>query len=63
VHDIDAHYHTFGRSNLCFQVEIEHVGKLECVTKFCYLGDTIGSGDGAETASRANVRCAWGKFR
>ena len=24
---------------------------LECVDKFCYLGDMIGSGDGAEEAS------------
>ena len=36
---------------------------LECVGKFCYLGDMIGSGGGAEEASRARVQCAWGKFR
>ena len=36
--------------------------KLECVDKFCYLGDMIGAGGGAEEASRARVRCAWGKF-
>ena len=30
---------------------------------FCYLGDVIGKGGGAEEASRARVRCAWGKFR
>lgn len=35
---------------------------LECVDKFCYLGDMIGAGGGAEDASRARVRCAWGKF-
>lgn len=45
------------------EVEVENVGKLECVSKFCYLGDMIGSGGGAEEASRARVRCAWGKFR
>ena len=36
---------------------------LECVDKFCYLGDMIGKGGGAEEASRARVRSAWGKFR
>ena len=45
------------------EVEVDHVGKLECVSKFCYLGNVIGSGGGAEEASRAGVRCAWGKFR
>ena len=44
-------------------MEVIHVGKLECVSKFCYLGDLIGSGGCAEVASRARVRCAWGKFR
>jgi len=37
--------------------------KMECVDKFCYLGDCIGAGGGAEEASRARVRCAWAKFR
>ena len=45
------------------EVEVDHVGKLECVSKFCYLGDMIGSSVEAEKASRARVRCAWGKFR
>ena len=44
------------------EIEIEHVGKLECVSKFCYLGDMIGAGGGAEEATRTRVRCAWGKF-
>ena len=35
---------------------------LECVDKFCYLGDLIGSGGGAEDASSMRVKCAWGKF-
>ena len=35
---------------------------LECVDKFCYLGDMIGSGGGAEEASSMRVKCAWGKF-
>jgi len=45
------------------EVMVEGVGKLECVEKFCYLGDVIGDGGGAEDASRARVRCAWSKFR
>ena len=36
---------------------------LECVDKFCYLGDMIGSGGGAEDAPSMRVKCAWGKFR
>jgi len=45
------------------EMTIDNVGTLECVDKFCYLGDMIGAGGGAEEASRARVRCAWGKFR
>ena len=40
--------------------------KLECVPKFCYLGDTLGAGGGVvrvEQAARARVRCAWAKFK
>jgi len=36
---------------------------LEIVDRFCYLGDMIGDGGGAEEASRVRVQCAWGKFR
>ena len=36
---------------------------LEVVDKFCYLGDVIGAGGGAEEASRARIRSAWAKFR
>src|SRR3954464_8790390 len=36
--------------------------ELEVVDKFCYLGDVIGRGGGAEEASRARVRCAWGNL-
>ena len=36
---------------------------LECVDKFCYLGDMIGSSGGAEDASSMIVKCALGKFR
>jgi len=44
------------------EIELGQGEKLEVVQKFCYLGDMIGSGGGAEEASRARVRCAWGKF-
>ena len=37
--------------------------KLECVPKFCYLGNTLGAGGGVEEAARARVRCAWVKFK
>ena len=37
--------------------------KLECVTKFCYLSDTLAAGGGAEEAAKARVRCAWAKFK
>ena len=37
-------------------------GGVEYVDHFCYLGDVLSAGGGAEEASRARVRCAWGKF-
>ena len=43
------------------EVEIEPNVKLECVLKFCYLGDMLGAG--VEEAARARVQSAWGKFR
>jgi hypothetical protein len=46
----------------CKEVMLEGVGKLDCVDRFCYLGDVIGDGGGVEEASIARVRCAWGKF-
>ena len=52
-----------GREETMKKMEVEHVGMLERLSKFCYLGDMIGSGGGAEEASRARVQCAWGKFR
>ena len=36
---------------------------LELMDKFCYLGDTISAGGGAEAATIARTRCGWGKFR
>ena len=44
------------------EFEIEPNVKLECVPKFCYLGDTLGAGGVGEVA-RARVRCAWAKFK
>jgi len=38
---------------------ISSLDKLECVDNFCYLGDLIGAGGGAEKTSRARVRFAW----
>src|SRR5258708_37311609 len=45
------------------QLELGTSDKIEVVEKFCYLGDVIEKGGGAEESSRARVRCAWGKFR
>ena len=44
------------------QFVLGNAEKVEVVEKFCYLGDVIGKGGGAEEASRARVRCAWGKL-
>ena len=44
-------------------VQLEQDVSLECVEAFCYLGDMIGAGGGAEEASRVRVKCAWKKFR
>ena len=44
---------------LSSEVELEPGVKVECVSKFCYLGDTLGSGGGVVEAARARVRCAW----
>jgi len=45
------------------EILIGSLDKLECVEKFCYLGEMIGKGGGAEEASRARVRCAWTSLR
>ena len=51
------------QSVLLKEVVIEPNVKLECVPKFCYLGDTLGAGGGVEEAARARVRCAWTMFK
>jgi hypothetical protein len=45
------------------EVLLGEAGSLQCVDKFCYLGDMLGCGGGAEDATRTRVKCAWGKFR
>src|SRR5664279_5503113 len=45
------------------EIEIGVNENLKCVEQFCYLGDMIGTGGGAEDASRVRTRCAWAKFR
>ena len=52
-----------GRPDVLQQISLDVGQNLECVDKFCYLGDTIAAGGGAGEASRARVRCAWAKFR
>ena len=47
---------------LSSEVGLEPGVKVECVPKFCYLGDTLGSGGGVVEVARARVRCAWAKF-
>ena len=36
--------------------------EFESVDRFCYLGDMISAGGGAELSSRMRVRYAWSKF-
>ena len=43
------------------ELSIGNTDKVDCVDRFCYLGDMIGDG-GGEDASRARMRCAWSKF-
>jgi len=42
---------------------LEQGVEFDQVDKFCYLGDMIEAGGGAEDAVRTRVRCAWNKFR
>ena len=45
------------------EVVLGEAGKLQCVDKFCYLGDMLVCGGGAGETVRSRVRCAWGTFR
>ena len=51
------------RTTHCLDVVLGQFDKVECVEKFCYLGDTLGCSGGVVEASKARVRCAWCKFR
>ena len=55
--------HGLFQSVLLKEVLIEPNVKLECVPKFCYLGDTLGAGGSLDEAARARVRCFWAKFK
>jgi hypothetical protein len=43
--------------------ELETGVTIDCVVEFCYLGDMLGSGDGAEEASRMRVKYGWEKIQ
>ena len=51
------------QSVLLKEVVIEPNVKLECVPKFCYLGDTLGAGGVEAARARVRIKCAWAKFR
>ena len=38
------------------------VESFETVEKFCYLGDMLSSGGGADTAISTRISCGWMKF-
>ena len=45
------------------EVVLEDGSSLECVNRFCYLGDMLGAAGGCGEASRTRVRGAWGQFK
>ena len=45
------------------EVVLEDDSSLECVNRFCYLGDMLGAAGGCGEASRTRVRGAWGQFK
>src|SRR5580692_11344898 len=44
------------------ELSFRNTDKLDCVDRFCYLGDIMGAGGRVEDASRAGMICAWSKF-
>jgi len=52
-----------GQSELLMETQLGSGKGLECVGKFCYLGDTIGAGNGPKEKSRVRVKSAWVQFR
>ena len=55
VYWIEKYLKVTDQDEFCFEIE---PNKLECVLKFCYLGDTLGAGGSVNEAARARVRCA-----
>ena len=45
------------------EVVLEDGSTLECVNRFCYMGDMLRASVGCGEASRTRVRGAWGKFK
>ena len=39
------------------------IENLDVLDKFCYLGDMINAGGGAEESILTRIRCGWKKFR
>ena len=54
---------TVGSAGEKREVSLFDGSKVDCVHKFCYLGDMLGKGGGVEEATRARVKNAWGQFR
>ena len=45
------------------EVVLEDGSSLECVNRFCSLGDMLGAAGGCGEASRTRVRGPWGQFK
>ena len=45
------------------EVMLEWCSSLECVNRFCYLGDMLGAAGGCGEASRTRVQGALGQFK
>ena len=44
-------------------MKLEDGSSLECVNRFCYLGNMLGAAGGCGEASRTKVQGAWGQFK
>jgi hypothetical protein len=58
---VRVHGNTREAAEVKKEMKLDGDRNVECVDEFCYLEDMMGSGGGAEEASR--VQCAWAKFR
>ena len=45
------------------KVVLEDDSSLECMNRFCYLGDMLGAAGGCGEASRTRIRGAWGQYK